>query len=72
MPIISVRAHFDGTNIQLDEPFALPPNEPLLVTVLSSAQSDTLAGGWSNLSKAGLTGAFGENEPEYSDTDIKS
>lgn len=72
MPILSVRAHFDGTNIQLDEPFELPRDAPLLVTVLSSAQEELSKADWSELSKTGLERAYGEAEPEYSTLDIRS
>lgn len=72
MPIISVRAHFDGTNIQLDEPFELPPNAPLLVTVLSSAHEELSKADWAELGKAGLNRAYGEAEPEYSSADLRS
>ena len=34
MPSMSLKAHFDGERIQLDETFDLPRDTPLLVTVL--------------------------------------
>jgi hypothetical protein len=34
MPTVSLKAHYDGTTIRLDEPFDLPPNTRLMVTVL--------------------------------------
>lgn len=33
--MLSVRAHFDGKQIQLDEPVKLKPDAKLLITVLS-------------------------------------
>ena len=36
MPAVSLRAHFDGTTIRLDEPYELPRDAQLLVTVLST------------------------------------
>ena len=34
MPTIALRAHYDGDRIVLDEPFQLPVQTPLMVTVL--------------------------------------
>lgn len=34
MPTVTLKAHFDGAQIVLDEPYILPPNSPLIVTVL--------------------------------------
>lgn len=70
MPILSLKAHFDGERIRLDEPFDLPANAPLLVTVLPAA-NDTEREEWLRLSAAGLARAYGADEPEYSEADIK-
>lgn len=71
MPVVSLKAHFDGQLIQLDEPFVLPPNAQLLVTVLSPAEDVEAEGAaWSELSLSGLAQAYGSDEPEYSDADI--
>jgi hypothetical protein len=67
MTPVSLRAHFDGTTIQLDEPFELPVNAQLIVTVLPS---DSDRSDWETLSAAGLNRAYGPNEPEYSDADL--
>ena len=40
MPAVSLNAHFDGQHIQLDEPFELPRNAQLLVTVLKPSLLD--------------------------------
>ena len=40
MPAISLKGHFDGPQIQLDEPFELPRNVLLLVTVLSPSRHE--------------------------------
>ena len=37
MSSVILKAHYDGEHIVLDEPFELPPNTPLAVTVLSPA-----------------------------------
>ncbi len=37
MPTVALQAHFDGERIVLDEPFDLPANALLMVTLLPSA-----------------------------------
>lgn len=69
MPAVSLRAHFDGTSIRLDEPFQLPINAQLLVTVLPPTESDERTA-FTALAVEGLARAFGDNEPEYSAKDI--
>jgi hypothetical protein len=71
MPAISLKAHFDGKAIQLDEPYELPRDAPLLVTILAPACSDSPLPGWGQLSANGLARAYSDNEPEYSATDIR-
>jgi hypothetical protein len=53
MPPISLRAHYDGHSIQLDEPFNLPANARLLVTVLPAEESDEDEQ-WARLAKEAL------------------
>jgi hypothetical protein len=68
MPAITVKAHYDGRTIQLDESIELMPNARLLVTVLEPAgEIDT---DWSGLAASGLAGAFGDDEPEYGPADV--
>lgn len=64
----TLRAHFDGSQIVLDEPFELEPNAELLVTVLPKEQSEEDAEheAWVKLSLKRLQDAYGEDEPEYS------
>ena len=69
MKTVSVTAHFDGEQIQLDEPLDLEPNTKLMVTVLSGQDSERSA--WQGLSAKGLAGAYGEDEEDYSEKDIK-
>lgn len=71
MPVISLKAHYDGHTIQLDEPYELPPDAQLIVTVLPPALEDEERAGWAALSARGLASAYGENEPEYSAGDIQ-
>lgn len=69
MPTITLRAHFDGKQIKLDEPYTLQPNTSLLVTIVQTAQDDRQE--WLGLSMRGLSDAYSEDEPTYSLTMIK-
>ena len=66
MPSRTVRAHFDGEHIRLDEPCMLEPDTPLLVIVLPKQQAENEHADWIRLSQQTLTDAYGEEEPEYS------
>jgi hypothetical protein len=70
MPSVSLKAHYDGERIQLDEPFDLPSDVPLLVTVLPPEADSDLAA-WTAASLQAWARAFGEDEPEYTMEDIK-
>jgi hypothetical protein len=70
MAAITLKAHFDGERILLDEPFELPRNTPLIVTVLPSADTAD-ASEWSRIAGAGLARAYSDDEPEYSAADVK-
>jgi hypothetical protein len=61
----TLRAHFDGEQIRLDEPFELEPNVKLLITVLPES-SDEEREDWARLSLESLERAYGDDEPEYS------
>src|SRR5436305_7137892 len=60
-----LRAHFDGNQILLDEPFELEPNTELLVTILPKALEED-GEGWARLSLESLARAYSDDEPEYS------
>jgi hypothetical protein len=62
MKALSLPAHFDGKHIQLDEPFKLPTDARLMVTVLRNASERA---DWTALSKAGLARAYSADEPDY-------
>lgn len=70
MDAITLKAHFDGERIQLDEPFELMPNTPLMVTVLSP-HTDAEQVQWTHAAAAGLAGAYSDDEPDYSAADVK-
>jgi predicted metal-dependent hydrolase len=74
MNIITLRAHFDGEQIVLDEPFKLrlKPNTRLIVTVLPEPESDQEIEendkerqAWLQMSMKGLENAYSEDEVEY-------
>lgn len=71
MPSVTLKAHYDGERIQLDEPFDLPPKASLLVTVLSPPEGDSDRVAWLAASRAALARAFAANEPEYTAADIR-
>jgi hypothetical protein len=74
MPSVILRAHYDGQHIVLDEPFELPRNAPLAVTVLLPATpgNDPERAEWTALGVQTLPRAYGDCEPEYSEADIRS
>ena len=69
MPTVALKAHFNGDHIVLDEPFDLPPNSPLIVTVLP--EPDTERADWEALAVESLARAYGPDELDYSLNDIK-
>jgi hypothetical protein len=70
MPAISLKAHYDGSAIRLDEPYDLPEGARLLVTVLEVEAFEKERAEWINLSARGLARAYGDSEPEYSIADL--
>lgn len=63
-----LKAHYDGEHIVLDEPFSLPLNATLMVTVIAP---DTEHSEWSALGAQSLARAYGDDEPEYTTADLK-
>jgi hypothetical protein len=61
----TVRAHFDGEHIRLDEPCLLEPDTPLLVIILPQQHDESERADWCRLSQQTLTNACGAEEPEY-------
>jgi hypothetical protein len=64
----TLKGHFDGEKVCIDEPVNLSPNTNLLITVLPNMNDDE---SWSSISMQGLTEAYGVNEPEYGLDKIK-
>ncbi len=69
MPAVTLKAHFNGKQIVLHEPFDLPSDSPLMVTVLPKGDSAEVAQ-WHGLAAAALARAYGENEPDYSAAEV--
>ena len=67
MNAVTLKAHYDGERICLDEQFDLRPEAKLLVVVLSSADESTDFNELYELGRQSLARAYGENEPDYSD-----
>lgn len=65
MESITLRAHFDGKQILLDEPVELEPDTQLVVTVLPKTENGELSE-WTRLSLESLARAYADDEPEYS------
>jgi hypothetical protein len=65
MKTVTLSAHFDGDRIQLDEPFPLPVDARLLVTLVPDPLTDAERDEWYALSKASLARAYSDDEPDY-------
>jgi len=62
MKPVVLKAHFDGRQIRLDEPYDLPANARLMITLLPDAAGDPL---WQALAQDNLSRAYGDDEPDY-------
>ena len=69
---VTLKAHFDGEHIQLDEPYLLPRDAQLMVTVLTVEEAAADREAWFNVVREGLARAYGDNEPEYTEADVKA
>jgi hypothetical protein len=65
MENITLRAHFDGKQILLDDPVELEPDTQLMVTVLPKSENGE-GSEWTRLSLESLARAYDDDEPEYS------
>lgn len=69
MPLMSIPAHYDGTQVLLDEKVSLPPNSRLLVTVLDDSNDDREQ--FLQLASNSLATAYSDEEVEYTAADLK-
>jgi len=69
MSAVTLKAHYNGEQIVLDEPCDLAANTPLMITVLTpELQRERDA--WDRLAAEGLARAYSDNEPEYTLADV--
>jgi uncharacterized lipoprotein YbaY len=66
---MSIPAHYDGTQVLLDEKVSLPPNSRLLVTVLDGSDDDREQ--FLQLASNSLATAYSDEEVEYTAADLK-
>ena len=73
MTLVTLRAHYDGEHIVLDEPFEIPANAPLAVTVLAAdpSERERERASWAALSAQSFARAYGDDEPEYTVADLR-
>ena len=71
MSVITLKAHYDGKHICLDEPFPLQPNTQLLVTVVPGDTADDERQAWLAATQAWLARAYADDEPDYSDAVLR-
>ena len=58
MPTVALQAHYDGERIVLDEPYDLPANAHLMVTVLPSSPEADAEEVWLRAAAASRSFAF--------------
>ena len=71
MSLMTIRAHFDGEQVRLDEPCQLAPETKLLILVVPDGPPDEECDDWVLLSRHGFGRAYGNQEPDYSFDAIK-
>lgn len=71
MPTVTLKAHYDGERILLDESYPLPPDACLLVTLIEPSP-DLERQPWFDVAGQGLAAAYGDSEPNYGLTDLKT
>lgn len=71
MSFVTVRAHYDGEKVCLDEPVDLPPNTPMLVTIPRPDNEDDFRAEWFAFAQAAFAHAYGDDEPDYSDATVR-
>ena len=68
---VTIRAHFDGQHIRLDETYPLEPDAQLLIVVLPKQSDASEREDWAHLSQQALGHAYAEDEPDHSLDAIK-
>ncbi|MBI3417844.1 MAG: hypothetical protein HY043_21335 [Verrucomicrobia bacterium] len=58
MPTVALQAHYDGVHIVLDEPYDLPANASLMVTLLPAASDEDAEDAWLRAASANDVFAF--------------
>ncbi len=72
MDAVTLRAHFDGQKICLDEPFEMELDAELIVMVLPKRSLSEERADWARFSQQSLEAAYGADEPDYSLGQIKT
>ncbi len=70
MSAVTLKAHYDGERIVLDEPFEIPPNSALMVTVLSPTEA-VVDENWFLVARKALSAAYGPDEPDVGIEDLR-
>lgn len=71
MSSVTLKAHFDGNKICLDDPYPLESNARLVVTVVMGDSDAAGRQAWLAASQASLGLAYGPAEPDYSDSVLR-
>ena len=66
MNAVTLKAHFDGKQICLDEPCELQPDAKIIVAVVAGDSMEEERQAWLAASQAGFARAYGDDEPDYS------
>ena len=69
MTLKCVSARFEGGKVLFDEAVTIPPQARLLVTILEDEDTDRTD--FLRLSSAAFADAFGADEVEYSEADLR-
>jgi hypothetical protein len=71
MNAVTLKAHFDGKHICLDEPYPIKPDAHLMVTIVPDDMQEAEREAWRRASQAALARAYGDDEPDYSNAVIR-
>jgi hypothetical protein len=64
MPTVTLQAHYDGRHIVLDEPYELPANASLMVTVLPASPDTDTEANWLRAAASSEAFSFLDNPEE--------